>query len=276
MATQVVEQSLDIDFDAMLTDLAPIDLMVQRAGRLWRHTHRPRVNDGPVLEVVSPEPVDDPPSDWVGAMFPRAQWVYRDHARLWLSARDLLGRGALTVPDDLRPLVDGVYGPYGEGRIPHGLTRQWQDASGRDAAAAGHARQNVLRFRVGYQRGSAHVWQDDLDIPTRLSEPTTTFRLARWDGRTLQPWIAEPDERRAWRLSELSVRTSRAAERAPGSPAEDAAVQLESLWRRRHDAAVVLPLTGPECIVSLIDSRGRLVAARYDRDMGLSIASVGD
>lgn len=271
VATQVVEQSLDIDFDAMLTDLAPIDLMIQRAGRLWRHNDRPRMVDRPVLEVVSPAPLEDPPSDWVGAMFPNAQWVYRDHALLWLSACDLFGRGALKVPDDLRPLVDGVYGPDAEARIPKGLTRHWQDAIGKAAAEAGHARQNVLKFRDGYRRGSAHVWQDDLDIPTRLAEPTTTFRLAHWDGRTLRPWVEDADERRAWRLSELSVRTTQAAGRAPGSPAEDTATRLEKVWRRRHDGAVLLPLTGPDYGVSLVDGRGRLVTARYDRATGLSI-----
>ena len=63
VATQVIEQSLDVDFDLMLTDPAPMDLVLQRIGRLHRHdrAERPRgLRDARCLVIVE----DTTPFPW--------------------------------------------------------------------------------------------------------------------------------------------------------------------------------------------------------------------
>lgn len=102
VATQVAEQSLDLDFDLLYTDLAPMDLIFQRAGRLHRHAReRPEEHQSPVLLWSYPHNLDfDTPLYW--------HRVYEDFVLLstWLALKE---RKVLVLPENLEPLLDEVY-----------------------------------------------------------------------------------------------------------------------------------------------------------------------
>ncbi|BBI53759.1 hypothetical protein HORIV_61800 [Vreelandella olivaria] len=63
VTTQVFQESLDCDADQMVSDIAPIDLLIQRAGRLQRHQRGERPK--PVLQVLAPAWSDTPGADWL-------------------------------------------------------------------------------------------------------------------------------------------------------------------------------------------------------------------
>ena len=106
IGTQVLEQSLDIDFDVLVSDLAPIDLVLQRAGRLHRHERgsRPRRVASPVLFLRGVQ-------DW-DACPPRAvrgsRSVYGE-ASLLRSAAVLAGRATVLLPSGIPSLVREGY-----------------------------------------------------------------------------------------------------------------------------------------------------------------------
>lgn len=52
VSTQIVEQSVDLDADLIVTELAPTDMILQRLGRLWRHERPDRPVDKPRLCII--------------------------------------------------------------------------------------------------------------------------------------------------------------------------------------------------------------------------------
>lgn len=119
IATQVAEQSLDLDFDFMLSDLAPVDLLLQRAGRLHRHVRkRPDAHQQARLWVagLQPEFPDLKATAW--------EFVYDAYilGRTWA----LLGlEKVLTLPGDIDRLVQAV---YGDSPLPDELDEALRDA----------------------------------------------------------------------------------------------------------------------------------------------------
>jgi CRISPR-associated endonuclease/helicase Cas3 len=270
VATQVVEQSLDLDFDLMVTDLAPADLVIQRAGRLWRHHRGDRSVPGPRLFLFAPDPIDDPPAAWLGAELRRTGFVYSDHALLWRSARALAQKGSIETPDGIRALVEAAYDSGSLGAVPPGLASATNRAEGKELAAAGIALQNLLEIEKPYQR-DAGLWEPDVRTPTRLGDARIVFRLARIDNGHVVPWYPHDDPRRAWALSEVAVRANRLAG-APEDPAVGAAKQD---WPWDRDVAVLLLRSGAFgqwCGVAL-DPRNNLQPVTYNASHGLAFSA---
>jgi CRISPR-associated endonuclease/helicase Cas3 len=125
VAKQVIEQSLDLDFDLIVSDLAPMDLLIQRAGRLWRHmrTDRPPGADAPRLLVISPEPTADADGGWLAGPLRRTRNIYR-WTILWRTARTLFAAGGINTPGDVRRPIEAVYGSPEDEDVPPGLARE--------------------------------------------------------------------------------------------------------------------------------------------------------
>ena len=153
VASQVAEQSLDIDFDLLVSDLCPVDLLLQRMGRLHRHERGagqserpPRLRTARCLitgadwSAAPPEPV------------PGSVRVYRRYALLrsaavlepYLSGTAETGH-TVRLPHDISPLIQRAYGPDEVGPA------EWQEA-----IAAAHREEDAHRES---QRRNAAAFQ---------------------------------------------------------------------------------------------------------------------
>jgi len=217
IATQVVEQSLDVDFDFMVTDLAPIDLVIQRIGRLRRHS---RNHLGEIVEtdtrgvaeliVYTPQPLENAPSNWIKSCMPGTAAVYENHGHLWLTADWFHQNSTLRIPQDLRWAIKYVFDPNSYDLIPPDLQRSYNETIGKGNCAESQGSAAALDLSNGYISQNT-FWDDDVIATTRLGEPVIKIRLARSDGEKLHPLYPHQDEKMAWRLSEVQVRKAKIA-----------------------------------------------------------------
>ncbi|WP_201153586.1 CRISPR-associated helicase Cas3' [Rhodothalassium salexigens] len=278
VATQVVEQSLDVDFDALFTDLAPIDLLIQRAGRLWRHARKGRPGREELV-VVTPPALPDPGEVWVRAALPGTAAVYRHHGVLWRTAGLLETDRAFDLPDRARALIERVYGPTAP--TPEALVRSSTEAEGQAMAGRAKARAEILPLSAGYT--DSHHWEPDHRIRTRDADDPAPLRLGRWQDGVIQPWV-DPDPMAdrpaaiAWRLSQVSWRLKRLARAAweePDPALARAAAEARKTWGRweRDLPLVVLQPAGEGSWTGEArDDEGQTLPIRYCPRRGLSLA----
>jgi len=215
ICTQVFQESLDVDVDVMISDICPIDDLIQRAGRLHRHTRNQQgaveqgiqdVRAKPAVIVYAPEWSDVPTVNWLNKDFPNTEAVYRSPAKLWLGMRILKQFGAIRMPEQARDLIEAVYGNDANNHIPDPLFEA--DAIAKSEGRLKHtkATQQTINWGQGYNTGSAKQWLDDeVEISTRYSEYETVevVVLRRDESQQLVPLVQ--DKRYAIQLSTLKL-----------------------------------------------------------------------
>lgn len=109
IATQVVEQSVDMDADFMITELAPIDMIIQRIGRLWRHNIINRKASKPeVLIIAGNLNQVDTKDRLIDVLGKNNSMVYHPFV-LWRTWIILKKKQIIRLPSELKSILESVY-----------------------------------------------------------------------------------------------------------------------------------------------------------------------
>lgn len=267
VATQVVEQSVDLDADFMITELAPTDMLLQRLGRLWRHPRAPRPCDGPRVLIVTRD-LDGAGSfdELVAALGKSNSRVYAPYV-LWRTFQVWKDMDGLRVPDDIPALLDRTYS-------------QLSDSPGfvKEARRKLETRKEKLRAMANAARA------DVLGFPTMDDEESVATRYS--DLPTLEAVLATSVSSSGYRATIMLSNGAKISPPANGWVPRFAAALLRnvvSLPRYLLPAAKRPPFLrkyfyDERTPILLIDDSGELTCdgqgtgLRYDDERGLQVA----
>jgi len=198
VATQVIEQSLDLDFDVMISELAPVDLMLQRAGRLHRHPRDKRPQG-----LVDPKLIIPLAMDEMGLPdFGNDPYIYERYILL-RSYLTLKERNMLSLPEETSALIEAVYDDGSACETTSELAALLQEA--KDAMDQqrtedeGEAKSRLVPppgFEALLNRRNSDLAEDGTEVNraiqalTRLGPPTVSVVCLHQVGQRLH---TEPD-----------------------------------------------------------------------------------
>jgi CRISPR-associated endonuclease/helicase Cas3 len=110
VGTQVIEQSLDIDFDWLISFICPVDLLFQRMGRLHRHQkERPEMNKKPLCTVVMQKTIDLTTPETMKESYGLHGLIYKNIRALWRTQQLLQQHTCIIFPKAYRDWIECVY-----------------------------------------------------------------------------------------------------------------------------------------------------------------------
>ena len=164
VSTQIIEQSVDMDFDLMISDVAPADLLFQRMGRLWRHRRECRPNAAPEFCRIDRNLHSGTTVEEILRLAGGSGKVYSPF--LLFRAEEVWRKlSRVTLPDDLRPLIEANFrSPEEAAGLERELYDRMEDEAKTMIGKANMASQLDLISAVSAQAS------DDEDAPTRLAD----------------------------------------------------------------------------------------------------------
>jgi CRISPR-associated endonuclease/helicase Cas3 len=187
VGTQTLEQSLDIDADLLITDLCPMDVLLQRIGRLHRHSFRSRPADYEQPRCV----VLNPPGEDLSALLTKrgnanglGGFVYPD-LRVLEATRRLTDKAAAgtpwRIPEMNRELVERTTHPDALHEIVEQMGKEWRihanEVEGTEIADNLNARNVVVRRDLSLLDKEVRFADVEERIRTRLGEEAVIVAL---------------------------------------------------------------------------------------------------